>query len=290
MLSSIVAIGILSALNDRPTMDEIVEWMNCETILLLFSMMILVAILTETGVFNYIAVYAFKISNGRFWPLIFALCLIAAIVSAFLHNVTTMLLMTPITIKLCECLGLNPVPILMAVIVNGNIGAAATPLGHIPNLLITGNPFFAKHGITFLSYTAHMIVGVLFALFQTCLYLRWEFHDVHELRIKEPKEIIDLRREITVWERTAASLSTFTRDSHLVRDTLLKKVKILQIKLKRQESEKAVSTETYKATLEELKQSVNLHKTLLKTNYISLNMKLFIFFPFSFQLKIRNYS
>lgn len=129
IISSIVAIGLLAALNDKPTFGDIVGWMNCETLLLLFSMMILVGILTETGIFNYLAVIAFRFTNGRIWPLIFSLCLITATVAAFLHNVTTILLMTPITIKLCECLGLNPVPILMAVILNGNIGAASTPLG-----------------------------------------------------------------------------------------------------------------------------------------------------------------
>lgn len=54
--------GFLSALSDRPTMDNVVEWMDSETLLLLFSMMILVAVLTETGIFDYMAVYAFKVS------------------------------------------------------------------------------------------------------------------------------------------------------------------------------------------------------------------------------------
>lgn len=256
ILSSVVAIGLLSALNDRPNMGDIVDWMNCETLLLLFSMMILVAILTETGVFNYIAVYAFQITNGQIWHLIFALCSITAVMSAFLHNVTTILLMTPITIKLCECLGLNPLPILMAVIVNCNIGAAATPLGHVPNLLITGNTVFAKHGVTFFTYTKHMSVGVLLAFAQTCAYFRWSYRDIPKLRMKEPKEIIDLRREILVWERTAASLSTLSRESQIVRDTLMKKVAILQSKLKKKETDKTVSNETYKATLEELKTNV----------------------------------
>lgn len=129
IISSVVSIGLLSALSDKPAFGEIVGWMNCETLLLLFSMMLLVGILTETGIFNYLAVIAFQFTNGRIWPLIFSLCLITAITAAFLHNVTTILLMTPITIKLCECLGLNPVPILTAVILNGNIGAASTPLG-----------------------------------------------------------------------------------------------------------------------------------------------------------------
>lgn len=261
ILSSIMAIGLLSVLNDRPQLTEIVQWMNSETLLLLFSMMILVAILTETGIFNFIAVYAFKKTNGRIWPLIFSLCFITAILSAFLHSVTTILLMTPVTIKLCECLGLNPVPILIAVILNGNIGAAATPLGHVPNLLITGNAVFSRNGVTFISYTVHMIVGVVLAFIQTCLYLRWVYNDMHELRTNEPQEMTDLRREIVVWERAAASLSTLTKESQVVRNTLLKKVTILQSKLKKmQSSDKSVTNETYKQTLEELEKSVSLHQ------------------------------
>lgn len=266
ILSSVVAIALLSALNDRPLMSEIVQWMNCETLLLLFSMMILVAILTETGIFNYIAVYAFEITNGRIWPLIFSLCLITAVVSAFLHNVTTILLMTPVTIKLCECLGLNPVPILIAVILNGNIGAAATPLGHVPNLLITGNSVFAKHGVTFFTYTVHMTTGTVLAFIQTFVYFRWVYPDTHELRMKEPKEVTDLRREIAVWERTAASLSTISRESQVVRETLLKKVTILNTKLNKMESEKMLPSETYKQTLEELQKNVGLSKIHLSTN------------------------
>lgn len=257
MLSSIVAIALLSVLNDRPQMSEIVQWMNCETILLLFSMMILVAILTETGIFNYIAIFAFEKSNGRIWPLIFSLCFMSAICSAFLHNVTTILLLTPVTIKLCECLDLNPVPILISVILNGNIGAAATPLGHVPNLLITGNAFFSKNGVSFFTYTIHMSVGVILAFLQTCVYLRWVYKDMNELRTKEPQEVTDLRREIIVWERSAASLSTLTRESQVVRDTLMKKVAILQGKLKKKSSEKSVTSETYKQTLDELRKSVN---------------------------------
>ncbi|XP_055303075.1 P protein-like [Sitodiplosis mosellana] len=271
ILSSIMAIGLLSVLNDRPDLKEIVQWMNCETLLLLFSMMILVAILTETGIFNYIAVYAFEKTNGRIWPLIFSLCFITAVLSAFLHSVTTILLMTPVTIKLCECLGLNPVPILIAVILNGNIGAAATPLGHVPNLMITGNAVFSNKGVTFISYTVHMTVGVVLAFIQTCFYLRWMYKDMHELRTKEPQEVTDLRREIVVWERTAASLSTLTRESQVVRDTLMKKVAILQSKLKKTvSSEKSVPNETYRQTLEELQKSYPIKnaKLLVKSGIV----------------------
>lgn len=257
MMSSTAAIGLLSVLDDRPLMSDIVQWMNTETLLMVFSIMILVGFLNETGVFNYIAVYAFKKSNGRVWPLIFSLCLITAVVSAFLHNVTTILLMTPITIKLCECCGLNPIPILLAVILNGNIGATATPLGHVPNLLITGNSVFARHGVTFISYTIHMTFGTVLAFVQTCIFFRWIYFDAHELRMKESKEVTDLRREITVWERTANSLSTLSKESQIVRDTLLKKVAILNAKLHKMESEIVVSTETYRETVSSLQKNVS---------------------------------
>lgn len=280
ILSSIMAIALLSALNDRPLMQEIVVWMNSETLLLLFSMMILVAILTETGVFNYIAVFAFKKTNGRIWPLVFSLCFITAVLSAFLHSVTTILLMTPVTIKLCECLGLNPVPILMAVILNGNIGAAATPLGHVPNLLITGNDVFSKNGVTFISYTVHMTVGVVLAFIQTCVYLRLAYKNMHELRTIEPQEVTDLRREIGVWERTAASLSTLSRESQVVRETLMKKVAILQTKLKKTvSSEKSIPNETYRQTLEELEKSVS--SSFTRINTIDLIIYRFFFYAVS---------
>jgi P protein len=61
MIASTLSIALLAALDDRPTFEEIIEWIDVETILLLFSMMILVAILTETGIFDHLAVYAYKV-------------------------------------------------------------------------------------------------------------------------------------------------------------------------------------------------------------------------------------
>lgn len=102
MLTSTIAVAILAALNARPTMAEIVSWIDTETLLLLFSMMVLVTIFSETGIFDYTAVYAYKVTGGKEWPLINTLCLFTAILSCFLDNVTTALLMTPITIRYCS--------------------------------------------------------------------------------------------------------------------------------------------------------------------------------------------
>lgn len=189
-------------------------------------------------------------------------------------------------IKLCECLELNPVPVLMAIIVSVNVGATTTPLGHTPNLLITGNSYIAKHGVSFFTFTLHTIIGVILCMVHICIHLRVQYNDIHTLRLKEPKEIKDLRREITVWERTAASLSSYTKDADLVRATLVKKVDILKNKLKKKEFEGVVSTETYVRTLDELKQIVS--ATLNKTKHILYNSLHWYFCLLNFQYSIKN--
>ena len=82
-------------------------WLDIETLVLLFSMMIIVSILSETGAFNFMGFWAFKITKGKTWPLIGALCGITAVVSAFLDNVTTVLLMAPVAIQLTESINID---------------------------------------------------------------------------------------------------------------------------------------------------------------------------------------
>ncbi|KOB65447.1 hypothetical protein OBRU01_22738, partial [Operophtera brumata] len=96
-------------------------------------MMLLVAIMAETGIFDFLAVFTFEVTKGKLWPLIYLLCAITAILSTFLDNVTTVLLMSPVTIRLCEVMELDPVPILMFMAIYSNIGGAATPVGDPPN-------------------------------------------------------------------------------------------------------------------------------------------------------------
>ncbi|CAM4626119.1 unnamed protein product [Leuciscus chuanchicus] len=99
MLGSLAALTALAFIGDRPSLMTVVEWIDYETLAFLFGMMILVAIFSETGFFDYCAVKAYQLSRGRVWPMIIILCLIAAVLSAFLDNVTTMMLFTPVTIR-----------------------------------------------------------------------------------------------------------------------------------------------------------------------------------------------
>lgn len=109
----------------------------------------------------------------------------------FLDNVTTILLMTPITIKLFECVGLNPVPVLPFIILNVNIAGLTTLIGHPPNLLITGDSYISQRNITFLTFSMHMSVGVLLALIQSNIHLRLQNHNILDL-LKDTKTSKDL--------------------------------------------------------------------------------------------------
>ncbi|XP_017776012.1 PREDICTED: P protein isoform X2 [Nicrophorus vespilloides] len=232
MLVSTMAVATLAALNDRPTMAELVSWIDIETLLLLFSMMTMVAIFTETGIFDYLSVLAFKLTGGKVWPLINTLCFFTALLSCFLDNVTTALLMTPVTIKLCEVMKLNPVPVLINMIVYSNIGGALTPIGDPPNVIIASNAAVIKSGITFSIFTLHMSVGVLLSLLVVHLQLRFMYRDENSLRVKEPEDVQGLKREIAVYQRTAASVSSYSKDEDMIKESLLKRTSRLIGKLK----------------------------------------------------------
>ncbi|XP_046615982.1 P protein-like [Neodiprion virginianus] len=254
MLASTMSVAILAALNERPTMAELISWIDIETLLLLFSMMMLVAIISETGIFDYLAVFAYKITGGRVWPLIHTLCIFTALISSFLDNVTTVLLMTPVTIRLCEVMELNPVPILMAMIVYSNIGGAITPVGDPPNVIIASNRHVIKAGVDFGTFTLHMGIGVIFVCIVLHFQLRFMFRDMSLLRFDEPQDVMELRHEIAIWQRAAASLSSYSKDEDLVRGTLTKKVHRLETELRKKLMTGSVAIENYKANLEELQE------------------------------------
>ncbi|TGZ56788.1 P protein [Temnothorax longispinosus] len=226
MLASTMSIAILAALNERPSMGELISWIDMDTLLLLFSMMVLVAIIAETGVFDWLAVYAYKITAGKLWPLIMALCFFTALLSSLLDNVTTVLLMTPVTIRLCEVMELNPVPILTAMVVYSNIGGAMTPVGDPPNVIIASNRDVKNAEVDFGTFSLHMSIGVVLVLIVVSAQVRYIFRDVAVLRFDEPQDVQELRHTIAIWQRAAASLSNYSKDENLVRETLLKKVQL----------------------------------------------------------------
>lgn len=109
---------------------------DLNVILLLISMMIIVGIFSRTGIFEWISIKVAKAAKGRPLIILLFLSLVTAVLSAFLDNVTTVLLMAPITFLITQQLGLNPVPFLIIEVMASNIGGTATLIGDPPNILI----------------------------------------------------------------------------------------------------------------------------------------------------------
>jgi Na+/H+ antiporter NhaD/arsenite permease-like protein len=120
-----------------------VEYIDFNTLLLLIGMMIIVAITKRTGLFQYVAVKAAKIARGRAWLVLITLSAATAVLSAFLDNVTTVLLTIPMAILIADTLGKSPLPFLMAGILSANIGGTATLLGDPPNILVSSAAHFS---------------------------------------------------------------------------------------------------------------------------------------------------
>ena len=102
------------------------EW---STLGLLFGMMLIVGELSNTGIFEFLAVRILMSSKGSFNRLLVLLCILTAVASAFLDNVTTMLLLAPVTIDMCNILQVDPRPFLISEVILSNIGGTATQIG-----------------------------------------------------------------------------------------------------------------------------------------------------------------
>jgi len=118
------------------TQEYAIESIDFNTIGLLVGMMIIVIITKKTGVFEYLAIKAAKQAKGDPWRIIVTFSIITAISSAILDNVTTVLLITPVTLVITETLKLNPIPFLIPEILFANIGGTATLIGDPPNIMI----------------------------------------------------------------------------------------------------------------------------------------------------------
>nr|XP_046919178.1 P protein-like [Dermatophagoides farinae] len=185
MLGATAAITCLTLIRDRPSLAKVVSWLDVETLALLFGMMILVAILCETGFFDYVAVVAFRLAKGRTWPLIFTLCMFTGVMSAFLDNVTTILLMTPVTIRLCEIKNIEPKHVLISLVIISNIGGAATPVGDPPNVIIISSSSIQQQGINFGRFTMHMMPGIILSFIATLIYIRIYYRNLSNLEFQD---------------------------------------------------------------------------------------------------------
>lgn len=165
----LILTGVMSA-------DKALSYIDFNTIGVLVGMMIFVAIVRQSGMFEYIAVRAAKAVHGDPWKIMVAFTLITAVLSAILDNVTTVLLVGPMSIAIARMLKIDPVPFLMGQILASNVGGTATLIGDPPNIMIGS----AAH-LSFMDFLDNTGFAVLFILCVLILLMKIVYEKKIEL-------------------------------------------------------------------------------------------------------------
>jgi Na+/H+ antiporter NhaD/arsenite permease-like protein len=188
--------GILMVLLGIVTQEKALHHIDFNTLGLLTGMMIIVAITAETGLFRYVAVWAAKKVKGDPIKILLALGFITAVGSAFLDNVTTVLLMVPVTFSITRQLRVNPIPYLITEIIASNVGGTSTLIGDPPNIMIGS----AVKELTFMQFIYNLTAISFFILLVNIVLLafiyRKQLRTSNELRanlmdLDEKEEITD---------------------------------------------------------------------------------------------------
>ncbi|MET0712050.1 MAG: SLC13 family permease, partial [Jiangellaceae bacterium] len=197
-----VVIGATSAESAFFSEETAVDW---NVVFLLLGMMIIIGVLKQTGLFEYLAIWAAKRARGRPFAIMAMLCTITAVASALLPNVTTVMLVAPVTLLVCDRLRIRPEGFLIALVMASNIGGTATLIGDPPNLIIA-----SRGDLTFNDFLIHLTPFIAVAFVAFVLLSRWLFRESFSydparveaiMRIDERRAIRDpalLRRSLAV--------------------------------------------------------------------------------------------
>jgi Na+/H+ antiporter NhaD/arsenite permease-like protein len=142
------------------------SYVDFDVIFLVMGMMIVIAVIEETGIFQWMAYQAYRLSRGKLWLLVTILIIITSVASALLDNVTTMLLMAPITIQIALTLGISPLSLLMPEVLASNVGGISTLIGTPTNILIG-----SYAGLGFNDFLVNLTPGVVMALVALTIFI-----------------------------------------------------------------------------------------------------------------------
>lgn len=167
------------------TFEQAIEHIDFEVIFLVLGMMIIVGTIERTGVFQWTAYQAYRISRGRIWLLAVILMLLTSIASALLDNVTTMLLMTPISLQIALILGVEPLTLLIPEMLASNVGGIATLIG-TPNNILIGS----YAGLGFNDFLRDLTPGVLLVQVALTLYVLFVFRREYKVTDETDSKIL----------------------------------------------------------------------------------------------------
>lgn len=167
--------------------EDVLGVIDFNTLGLLFGMMILVGMLEQTGVFQFMGIWTAKKTKGNPWMLMVALSGITAILSMILDNVTTIILIVPITIIIAEMLKINPTPILMAEAILSNIGGTATLVGDPPNIMIG-----SAAGFSFNDFLVHSLPVVIVTWVATLILFKFLFKKDFAMKPQNVEKLLSM--------------------------------------------------------------------------------------------------
>ena len=144
--------AILLILTGVLNVESAFSYVDVNTLGVLIGMMLFVTVVKNSGIFEYIAIRTAKLARGRPWAIMAMFMVITALLSAFLDNVTTVLLIGPMTLAITNMLKVNPVPFFLSQILASNIGGTATMIGDPPNIMIASSEAAKAAGIDFMAF------------------------------------------------------------------------------------------------------------------------------------------
>jgi Na+/H+ antiporter NhaD/arsenite permease-like protein len=181
------------------TFERAINIIDMNVIFLLMGMMIIVGILKHTGVFQWCAYKSFQMARGKVMVLSLVLMAFTAVSSAFLDNVTTMLLLTPVTIEIAVALGVSPIILLMPEILASNVGGTSTLIGDPPNIMIG-----SYVGLTFMQFVTNLALVCVISMAVLFVYIKLFYgKDYAKAKIDDIDAFIaKLREEYQITDKT----------------------------------------------------------------------------------------
>src|SRR5688572_8983141 len=179
--------AVLMLLTQTIDQEHAIASIDFNTIGLLAGMMLMVKLTETTGVYNWVAIRAGQLSRGRPLAVVISLATTTAVLSAFLDNLTTVLLVVPITFLLADALDIDPIPLVIIEIIVSNIGGTATLIGDPPNIIIAG-----ATDLSFTDFIVHLapIAALSFVVVTVGLY--WVFRGKLQVDPKARARVMEL--------------------------------------------------------------------------------------------------
>jgi Na+/H+ antiporter NhaD/arsenite permease-like protein len=188
-----LALGVVSSADAFHSEEFGIDW---DVIFLLLGMMVIVGVIKQTGLFDYLAIWSAKRARGQPFRILAILVTITAVASALLDNVTTVLLIAPVTFLICERLDIPAAPFLIAQALASNIGGTATLIGDPPNIIIA-----SQADLTYTDFLTNLapVVVVLMILFVAMS--RWLFRNALVYRPERVRELMSLDEREALGDR-----------------------------------------------------------------------------------------